>query len=163
MEADQILPLIVRWVHIGSAIAAIGAPFFIRFALLPSAKEVLDDATHQKLREAVNRRWRKIVYILITLFILTGFYTFFVVAPWKQMPAADKKLYHMLFGIKVLAAFVIFFLASALAGRTAGLAPIRKQAKMWLGVVLLLAAVIVACAGIMRSLHDAVPITIHIP
>ncbi len=157
MDSSLALPIVMRWIHIGSAMAAIGAPFFVRFALLPSAKEVLDDATHQKLREAVNNRWRKIVYILITLFIITGFYQFMVVAPWKQMGEEDKKLYHMLFGIKVLAAFAIFFLASALAGRTAGLAPIRKNAKLWLGVLLLLAGVIVVCAGIMRDLHNAVP------
>jgi hypothetical protein len=52
MEMDHLLPLIARWVHIGSAMAAIGAPFFVRFALLPSATQVLDDATHQKLRES---------------------------------------------------------------------------------------------------------------
>ncbi len=70
------------------------------------------------------------------------------------MPEADQKLYHMLFGIKVLAAFAVFFLASALAGRTAGMAPFRKNAKLWLSVLLALAVLIVVCGGIMRSLHD---------
>ena len=122
---------------------------------------MLDDATHQKLRQAVNNRWRKIVYILITLFIISGLYQFLVVAPWKHLGNTEhKRLYHMLFGIKVLAAFTIFFLSSALAGRTAGLAKIREDAKFWLGVLLLLAGVIVVCSGIMRSMHDAVPIDV---
>src|SRR5262249_48962386 len=126
-------------VHITSAICAIGGPFFIRIALMPAANSTLDDETHQKLREATAARWRKIVYILITLFIITGFYSFFVetrgingqliTARWREFGPEDKQLYHMLFGIKVLAAFAIFFLASALAGRSAVFAPIRKNAR----------------------------------
>ena len=50
--------------------------------------------------------------MLITLFLISGLppMTFLVAfAPWKQMNPDDRKLYHMLFGIKVLAAFLIFF------------------------------------------------------
>lgn len=155
MDIAAALPIIMRWVHIGSAMVAVGAPFFVRFALMPAASQTLDPTAHQALRDAINARWRKVVYGLITLFLISGSYTFLVVAPWKHMAPDDRRLYHMLFGIKVLAAFTIFFLASALAGRTAGLAPFRKQAELWLGVLLLAAAVILVCSGLLRHLHDS--------
>ena len=168
MEATLILPVVARWVHIGCAMAAIGGPFFVRFALLPAAGKVLDPAKQQELREAVNARWRKIVYALITLFLITGTYNFLVetrvhgvlvTARWKDFSADDKHLYHMLFGIKMLAAFSIFILASALAGRTKTFEPIRRSAKLWIGVLLLCGAVIVVCSGVMRQIPAPHPST----
>src|SRR5262249_50683435 len=155
VSGDLLLALIVRWIHIISATIAIGAPFFVRFALLPAASSELDDATHQKLRAAINRRWAKIVYIVITLFILTGLYNFFVAtrvngelitARWRDFAPEDRKIYHMIFGFKMIFAFTLFFLASALAGRTNTFAPIRKNAKLFLVVLLLTAALIIVCS-----------------
>ncbi len=161
MDAKLLLVMAVRWVHIVTAMLAIGAPFFVRFALLPAATRELDEATHQKLRAAINARWRIIVYVLITLFILTGLFQFLVpvrvegvllTARWKEFLAPDKRAYHMLFGIKMMAALAIFFLASALAGRTQGLAVIRKKAAVFLSVLLALAAIVVACSNALRYL-----------
>lgn len=152
MNADLAISMAVRWVHIASATLAIGAPFFVRFALLPAAAKELDATTHQRLRVAVNARWSKVVYALITLFILTGLYNFMVTAHWRELQPADRKIYHMIFGFKMMAAFGIFFLASALAGKSEGLAAIRKHAKTFLGVLLILAAVVLACSTMLRSL-----------
>src|SRR4051812_40718305 len=158
MTAQLILAWFVRFVHIGSAIAAVGAPFYIRFALMPAAAETLDDATHQKLRAAIARRWRVAVYILITLFILTGAFNFFaeirlppepgqatgrlITGRWRDFSTQDKQTYHMLFGIKVLASFILFFLASALVGRSKALEPLRKNARTTVTIVLLLAGLV---------------------
>ena len=162
MNPDLILPYTMRWLHIVSAMLAIGVPFFVRFVLTPAANKSLDEAQHQKLREAINAKWRIIVYILITLFLISGFYTFLVPVRvngvlvsswWRDMSPDAKRTYHMIFGIKVLAAFGIFFLASALAGRTQTFAPIRMKRKMFLTVLLLLAAVVVTCAVALRYMH----------
>ena len=163
MNWQVLLAWFVRFLHITCAIGAIGAPFFVRFALMPAAHSALDDAAHQKLRDAINKRWRHIVYILITLFILTGSFNFFVetrnnageliTARWKGfIDENDKRLYHMLFGIKVLAAFIIFFLASALAGRSATFAPLRKNARVTISLLLLLALLVVICSTLLRFL-----------
>lgn len=161
MPTDLLLAALIRWTHIASAALAIGAPFFMRFALLPAAHKVLDDASHQKLKETINARWRVIVYVLITTFIVTGLINFLVplrvdgvlvTARWKEFAPADKRLYHMIFGIKMLLAFAIFFLASALPGRTATFAPIRKNARLWLVVLLVLAALLLFCSNLLRFL-----------
>ncbi len=162
MSWEIVVAWLMRWLHIFSAMGAVGAPFFVRFALMPAASSTLEDETHQKLREAINARWRKVVYVLITVFIVTGSYNFFVetrlngqliTARWKGFESSeDKRLYHMLFGIKVLAAFGMFFLASALAGRAQTFAPIRKNAKLFTTIFLLLAALVITCATLMRYL-----------
>ena len=100
--------------------------------------------------------------LFITLFILTGFYTFLVetrlpngtliTARWKDMGPDDKRLYHMIFGIKVLCAFIIFFLASALAGRAKAFASIRKNARVVLTAVLLLGGLVLLCATLLHYL-----------
>jgi uncharacterized membrane protein len=161
MPPELLLALLLRWIHIASATLAIGAPFFVRFALLPAAGKALDDAAHQKLRAAINSRWSRFVYILITLFIITGLITFLVplrvdgvlvTARWKDFSPADKQLYHMVFGIKMLAALGIFFLASVLAGKTETFAPLRKKAKLFLSVLLVLAAILLVCSSTLRYL-----------
>jgi hypothetical protein len=152
MDAELLLPTIVRWLHIGSACLAVGAPFFVRFALIPAAEKSLQPDQFQALKEAMHARWRPIVYSLILLFILTGLYTFFVTARWRELTPDARKTYHMLFGIKTLAAFGIFFLASALAGRSKAFLPIRKSAKTWIAVLLTLAAIVILCGNLMRQL-----------
>ena len=168
MPPELLLPLIIRWIHILSAIAAIGAPFIVRFALMPAAEKTLSEEQHQQLRDAINARWKHIVYLLITLFILTGLYLFLVptrvngvlvTARWKDFSPRDKSIYHAIFGIKMIAALGIFFLASALAGRTKALAPIRKNRKIFLTLLLTLGILAVICAVIMRELPQNPPYT----
>jgi len=172
MSWQIILAWFVRYVHIASAIGAIGAPFFVRLALLPAASQTLDDATHQALRQKINARWSKVVYGLIALFLITGFYSFLIetrlpdtvaangmpvrgaliTARWRDFSPEDRKLYHMIFGIKVLCALIIFFLASALAGRAKVFEPIRKNARVYLTVVLLLGGLVLVCATLLHYL-----------
>ena len=161
MNVEMILPWVVRWVHIACATVAIGVPFFVWLVLTPAAGKVLTEEQHQKLRERINARWRVVVYVVITLFIVKGFVQFFVpmrvngvlvTARWRDFTEADKKVYHMIFGIKMLGAFGMFFLASALAGRTKTFAPIRAKRKVFLGVLLVLAVVVLTCATLMKYL-----------
>jgi uncharacterized membrane protein len=175
MTGQLLLAWIVRFLHIASAIALIGAPFYVRFALMPAAKENLDEPTNLKLRDAIGKRWRHVVYMLITILIVTGLYSFLVqthlppefgqtegkliTARWKEFSPEDKKVYHMLFGVKMLAAFGTFFLASALAGRTKTFAPIRLKADVYVTFLLLLGMLALICATLLRflPLHPGIP------
>jgi len=168
MTASILLAWMVRLAHMSSAIGLLGAPFFVRFAFLPAAGEALDEAMHARLREKVAARWRHLVYVFITLLIVTGLFSFFVEtrAPnglggtpgtlvtgrWREFSAEDQKLYQMLFGIKVLCAFIIFFLASALTGRSRVFEPIRKNARTSLTLLLLLGLLVVICATLLHFL-----------
>jgi len=56
----------------------------------------------------------------------------------------------MLMGIKITLAFVVFFLASVLVGRSPRFEPMRQARKKWLLVVLTLAAVIIGISGYLK-------------
>jgi uncharacterized membrane protein len=151
MTAEYVLLLLARWLHILSAAVALGVPIYVRLVLLPALATV-DDETRGRLGEAIARRWRLIVYSAITLFLVTGLYNYLVVARWSQddFPSSERPRYHMLFGIKFLVALGMFFIASALAGRSAKLAPMRANARLWLTVLIMLGILIVVLSGIMR-------------
>jgi hypothetical protein len=57
----------------------------------------------------------------------------------------------MVFGIKFLLALAIFALASLLAGRTAAAEALRKNARMWLNLNILLAVLVVCLSGVLRT------------
>ncbi|MCC7086501.1 MAG: hypothetical protein IT427_15995 [Pirellulales bacterium] len=152
------LALALRWIHIVAAITAVGGTIFMRMALLPS-EQSLDDESRHALRERVRSRWAKVVMACIAFLLLSGLINFFTfigqtkAEPWSEWRTSYNKLYNMIFGIKALLALVIFFIASALVGRTDALKPIRQNAKMWLTVNVVLAVLVVALSGVLRSTH----------
>ena len=68
-------------------------------------------------------------------------------------------LYHGLIGTKILLALAIFFIASALVGRSAGTAAIRQDARRWLTINFLLASAIIGISGFLRMRGNPVPRT----
>lgn len=147
MPSNEYIVLVSRWIHLATAIVLVGGAAFMRFALIPSAVEVLDDATHRSLREAIRKRWAKFVHIGIALLLLTGGLNFAILSiPPKIHPIP----YHPIFGVKLLAALAIFFLATALVGRSPGLARIRENSRTSLNRLLALATLIVVLSGVLH-------------
>lgn len=136
------IDLISRWAHIGTVIVLIGGSAFMRLALMPAAAELPDDQ-HQALKEKIFARWRKIVGMGIGLILLSGLYNYVKAIPDHK----GQGLYHGLIGTKMILAFVVFFLASALTGRSEKFEPMRQNSKKWIGILLLLAAIIVGISG----------------
>ncbi len=138
--------VISRWAHVGTAIVLLGGAVFSRFVLLPSAAE-LSEPEHEKLRAGVLGRWKKFVHAGIALLLISGFYNFVRAIPGHKGQGA----YHALVGTKILLAFGIFFIASAMVGRSSLAASMRKDARRWLGLIILLGAVIVAISGYAKT------------
>ncbi len=143
---EDLVPLISRWIHVGTSIVLVGGSVFMRFVLAPAAA-TLPDAEHTALRERVIGTWKRFVHIGILLFLLSGFYNYLAVALPNHK---GDKLYHALMGTKIILAFVVFFIASALVGKSAGLQKIRDKRNTWLLVLILLAAVIVGIGGFLK-------------
>lgn len=139
MEFADILS---RWAHVGTAIVLLGGAVFSRFVLLPSAVE-LSEPEHEKLRAGVLGRWKWFVHIGIALLLASGIYNFVNGFEGHK----GQKLWHSLIGTKILLAIGIFYLAEALVGRSSAAVAMRKNAKLWLGVIVLLGAIIVAISG----------------
>ncbi len=148
MSDDFALGLLFRWLHVLTAVVAVGGLLFLRLILHPAARDALSSDQHDALRERVMRRWRVVVFSSIAVLFVTGMYNFMAVSinKGRELPA-----YHMIFGIKFLAALAVFFLASALAGRSAALEPLRRGG-LWLGITAVLGVLVILLGGILHSL-----------
>jgi len=139
------LDVLSRWLHIGSVIVLVGGSAFMWLVLLPAAAELPEDQ-RQALKERVFARWRKIIGVGIGLIILSGLYNYIRAMPLHR----GQGLYHGLIGTKIILALIVFFITSALAGRSEKFEPMRRHAKTWLGVLLLLAAIVVGISGYVK-------------
>jgi uncharacterized membrane protein len=149
----MLLGVLFRWMHILAAITAVGGTIFMRMALLPSVGVLGDDA-RKSLHEAVRGRWAKFVMGSIAFLLISGLYNIAIIEKDHKIPAGDSGLYHALFGIKFLLAFGIFFIASALVGRSAAFAKIRQNARFWLTLNMTLAILVVCISGVLRAIRD---------
>ena len=137
----------MRWLHILSAIVLVGGAVFTRFALLPAASAVLDDASRQALRTAVIGRWKGIVHTGIFFFLVSGFYNYLT---YTRHLHDDQPLYHAMFGVKFLLALAVFTLAILLTSTKAYAAKIQANHGKWTSVLVALAIMVVLISGYMR-------------
>lgn len=139
------IDVISRVTHVGTAIVVAGGSVFLLAVLSPVIHD-LDKEAGSRVSAAVVGRWRRFVHIGIALFLVSGFYNYFRAIPLHR----GDGLYHGLVGTKMLLAFVLFFLASVLVGRSERFEPMRQQRQKWLRVVVALATVIVAISGYVK-------------
>ena len=139
--SEFILAVVSRWVHVGTAIVLVGGTSFMKLVLSPSLH-----GHSPELMTAIRRRWKRFVHGGIGLFILTGFFNYVRAMPEHK----GDSLYHALMGTKIILAFAVFFIASALVGRSVGTQKFRDKSGSWMAVVLLLMAVIVGISGVLK-------------
>ena len=142
------LQVVLRWMHIFSAITVVGGTFFIRFVLM-SAMQSLPEAQRKSMHEVLRPRWAKMVAGAILFLLVSGIVNF--VLTWKAFKLPP--LYHMLFGMKVLLALAIFMLASLLSGKTTAAQKIRKKLGFWLTLNVIMAVTLVGISGVLRSIE----------
>ncbi len=147
--ATGALPLLSRWLHVLGAIFLLGSAFYARAVLMPAATGALDDESHQKLRAGLRSQWSKYLHVLILILLATGLYNFLAVT---RQAHDGQPTYHMLFGIKFLLAFVVFGLASMLAGRKSISVKLQQNMGLWLGVTIAMGVAIVMIAGYMKMM-----------
>ncbi|MBC7815790.1 MAG: hypothetical protein IAG10_02700 [Planctomycetaceae bacterium] len=144
---DNLFPLEVlsRVLHVAVAIVLVGGTVFMRFLLMPAAKE-LPEAEHDQLRQRLFARWKPVVHRGIAVLLLSGVFNYI-----QQRPKhAGDSLYHALMGTKMLLALVVFFIASALVGRSATFEKMRQNRAKWMGLIVLLSALIVGISGFVK-------------
>jgi uncharacterized membrane protein len=155
-SAELILSTLSRVLHVGTAIVLVGGTFFVRFVLMPAANSELADDVHTRLRAAIMTIWKKFVHGGIGLFLLTGGYNYYRV--WAIGKHRGDALYSALLGTKILLALIVFFIASALVGRSAAFESMRRNARKWLLINLLLAGLIVAISGFLKVRDVPAPV-----
>ena len=139
------IDVVSRFIHVAAAIVMVGGTVFMRFILMPAAAE-LPQAEHDQLRQRLLARWKRVVHAGIGLLLLSGGYNFLRAIPNHK----GDGLYHGLVGTKILLALVVFFIASALVGRSATFEKMRQNRAKWMGLIVLLAFVIVGLSGFVK-------------
>jgi len=148
METQELVTLLARWLHIFSAIALVGGTVFIRFALVPALAGADGEGVDDSVSGAIYRRWTRIVMVAIAWLLITGIYNAAIMAVRYDL----GPVYNALLGIKMLLAFVIFALASLLAGRSALARRLRTRERTWLNLNLLLMVVLISIASFLKQM-----------
>ena len=145
------LDLILRWMHILGAIMLVGSTIFMRCVYLP-AKENASDQPGAEFADRIRKVWSRLVMISSGQLLVSGLVAFVLLMKNFEInkDAFPGSAYQMIFGIKFLLAFVVFFLAAAISGRSGLAQKLRQREKMWLTINMTLAIVVVCFAGIMR-------------
>lgn len=159
-QFQEPIGLLLRWGHLLAAITALGGLIFSRFALLPALEEV-DDEARDRIHDGIRRGWLKWVMGAITLLILTGVANYLLTInranaeAWGGNGRMWMKAhgYHAFMGAKILFAFGLFYLASALIGRGEATQWARDDRKKWLTIALGLGLAVVILSGYLRQMH----------
>ena len=120
MDANQVIGLLSRWFHIIPVIILVGGTLFMRLSLVPAANQT--DASAE-LREAIRKRWAKLVMLSILFLLVTGLYN----AVTKMRGYEVPPVYGILFLVKLVVGFVVFILSARLSGRSEKAAKFREQ------------------------------------
>jgi uncharacterized membrane protein len=136
-----------RIIHVASAIVLVGGSVFMLLVVQPVIGK-MDEGQRATLVDAFISRWKRVVHLGVTLFLVSGIYNYYLVIQ-RGLHKGDG-LYHGLLGAKMLMALAVFFIAAALVGRSSALARFRENRRLWTAVVVLLAAIIVCISGYLK-------------
>jgi uncharacterized membrane protein len=146
MDTHYLLGLLFRWLHILAAITAVGGAVFARLVVFPTLDPLPADQ-RGSLHAAMRARWSKIVAAAIAFLLVSGLYNFTMIVIEYRVP----RWYHPVFGVKFLLALAIFAIASLLAGNSPASESLRRNAKAWLNLNIVLAVLVVCLSGILRT------------
>lgn len=136
---------VMQWLHLTSAMVAVGGVTFLRFVLLPSA-EGLGEEERKALMGRVLGRFRPILYVCIGLLLLTGLHNVSMVAGTVTSPYLKALL------AKIGLALVIFAVAFALTIPGAIFSRMQARRKAWLTVNFILALAVVFLSAYLRRM-----------
>jgi uncharacterized membrane protein len=140
------LGLLLRWLHVGSAVILAGGVIFWRATLWP-AMQVLPEPGRNELWEKLRANWSRWVMLTSALLLITGL-TNAVLAILRY--EFQGPLYHMLVTVKLVLALVLFWIAAVLSGSSPRARRWQTNARFWLSWSVVLALLLVAVGGIMK-------------
>jgi uncharacterized membrane protein len=109
MESD-VLSIVFKWVHLMATVAWIGGMFTNFFIYLPAMSKVLDPPTAGKLMGTVMKRFRIMVYISMSLFLITGMISGYLHSSSGDAAAVESS-WNLLVAFKVGVFAIMVFLA----------------------------------------------------
>lgn len=143
------LSVLMRYLHIVSAVVAVGGMAFMLLCLSPAAK-LLDEKTRESLLDAVHGRFQRVVWACIGGLIVSGLYNWMLLAgAYKAMGPIGNAL----IGTKVLLAAIIFGVVWA---RSAGFLSKASRRRV-LMINIHLAAIVILLGAVLRHYRQEQP------
>ena len=152
---ELIIPSVVRWIHIASAVALVGGFVAVHLVVLPALKRALEGQQADSLRDTILTRWRKVVMLATAGLLVSGFYNFLTFGLKKAKAAEEAMgvgLYHPIFGGKFLAALFVFVLVAALAGRSSVFEGLRARPGKWVALTVALGVIVLLLGAFLKSM-----------
>jgi hypothetical protein len=142
-DLEILLRVLSRFIHIICAIFLLGGCFYARRVLTPVLNNLPEDRRMQAAAGA-QLRYRSLLFVLVGLSLLSGVYNFL------QTP--HSRLYHMAFGIKMLAVLHIYATAILWATSPYGDVNFAGKGKHRLISITISGVIVVLISAYLRSL-----------
>ncbi len=139
----DILGLVFRWLHIIPALILVGGTIFLRLSLVPAT---IESSASEELREAIRKRWSKLVAASVLLLLVSGLYNAAMKAIGFHLPVD----YNILLLVKIALGLAIFYLSAVLAGRSKTAQKFRQRETYWLNILCVMMLAVVLIAGYMK-------------
>jgi uncharacterized membrane protein len=138
-----VLSTFIQWVHVASAIMAVGGYAFLLIALFPSLR-ILDPEQQELLLRVVFDRFRWVVWAVILVLLASGIYNTRLAweAPWGT--------YWKLLTIKIILAFVFFAISICLTLPIDFCRRFRARREFWFTVALGVASAVLLISTYLR-------------
>jgi len=140
--------IVIRLFHLIGAAIALGGGIYA-FVMTRRVLPLVAEADRDAVREAMRKRWAGLFMLAITLLLVTGLFNYMV---YKLPQHKGHGGYHAVMGIKIMLAMAVFFIGSALVGRSPAFEKLRANAGLWQLVNITLGIIIIALAGIAHAM-----------
>jgi len=141
---EQTLNIVLRIVHVGSAIALLGGAVFFLVVMLPALR-LLDEGLRGSILQLARKRFYRITHPALVLLWITGLYNY--TANMKLYNEAPKAI-HGILGTKILLALAITIIVFA---QSFGI--LKGCPSRWAKVNVTLGILIIILAAVARSLR----------
>lgn len=143
IDGKFVLYVVLRILHIISAMILVGGLFYTKVVLVPAGVDPY----------AGNRQvWARWVGIATLFLIVSGLVNFVNIMQLARASGTPlPRPYHILFGIKFLLGLFLMFLAAILSGKTALAEKFRQKMGKWLGVAWTVSLAIVIIGALLRT------------
>ena len=141
-----IVDILFRWIHVVSAVLAVGGAFFV-WAVLPRGIDPLDPEQREAVFLRCRRGFKLVVHPAILGLLVSGVYNTIRNWPWYIV---NPKLMHAFFGVHLLLAIVVISVTLwLLAGREA-----KRGHRTWLKANVFLMLLTIAAASCLKWARD---------
>jgi putative copper export protein len=135
----DIVNFVNKWLHLLSISGMLGGILFMRFVAIPAFANGGIDSS--EVGQVIRRRYAVLIAILWGVVLVTGFLNFVLVSP------NAGKSYHMIVGMKIVLALIMFAITGLLGHPIPSLAKIQEHRDVLLTTLIVIGILVVGISA----------------